>query len=134
MALILYTMMILVSLLVKHFVVDFIMQGPYQYLNKGKFGHPGGILHAALHGIATYILFAVIMPSSEWAWALAMGGVDAVTHYFIDWGKVNINKKMGWGPTTSEQFWWLVGFDQLLHQLTYVGILYATVFHLAGKI
>jgi hypothetical protein len=35
---------------------------------------------------------------------------------------MNLNKKLGWGPTTHEQFWWLLGLDQLLHALTYITI------------
>lgn len=38
----------LIFLTVKHFIVDVILQNPYQYLNKGKFLHPGGLLHVFL--------------------------------------------------------------------------------------
>ena len=34
-------------LMVKHALADFYLQTPYQYLNKGTYGHPGGLLHAA---------------------------------------------------------------------------------------
>jgi hypothetical protein len=34
-------------LMVKHAVADFYLQTPYQFLNKGKYGHPGGFIHAA---------------------------------------------------------------------------------------
>jgi hypothetical protein len=32
---------------------------------------------------------------------------------------------LGWGPTTHPEFWVLLGLDQLLHQLTYVGMIFA---------
>jgi hypothetical protein len=38
-----------VVLMSKHAVADFYLQTPYQYLNKGKYGHPGGIIHAGIH-------------------------------------------------------------------------------------
>lgn len=112
---------LLILLAIKHFIVDFLLQGPFQYLNKGKYGHPGGLLHSCLHGIAT---FAILIIFFHWQIAITLSMLDGVTHYHIDWAKVNMNQKFGWTATTSEYFWWLVGFDQLLHLLTYIGIIY----------
>jgi hypothetical protein len=108
---------ILVAL--KHFVVDFPLQGPYQYRNKGKFGHPGGLLHAGLHALAT-LLILILVGSWNPGLAAALLLFEFVSHYLMDWAKVNINARMGWGPTTHEQFWWLLGFDQYIHTLTYI--------------
>lgn len=44
---------VMLLLQVKHFFADFYFQGPYQYLNKGNFKHPGGYLHAFIHSILT---------------------------------------------------------------------------------
>ena len=116
------TLLIFTLLITKHFIVDFPLQQAYQYTNKGTYGHPGGILHAGLHGIGTFLCLMVFSP-----FAVLFAFVDMIIHYHIDWAKMNINSKLGWGPTTHEQFWWLMGLDQLLHYLTYVGIL---VWHL----
>jgi kynureninase len=35
-------------LMLKHAVADFYLQTPYQYLNKGTYGHPGGFIHAGM--------------------------------------------------------------------------------------
>ena len=115
--------MILITLLlllqVKHFVIDFPLQTKYQWSNKGTYGHLGGLLHALLHGIGTFLCIAIIdIPS-----AIILSFADIVIHYHIDWAKMNINKKMTWGPTTHEEFWWLLGLDQLLHQVTYIGMI-----------
>lgn len=110
-------LIIMTLLFTKHFIVDFPLQPRYQYSNKGTYGHPGGLLHAFLHFIATWACFIFY---AKYAVVLAL--IDAVLHYHIDWAKVNINKKMGWGPTTHEEFWWLTGLDQFLHALTYVGL------------
>jgi hypothetical protein len=37
----------------KHAVADFYLQTAYQYSNKGKYGHPGGIIHAGIHAALT---------------------------------------------------------------------------------
>lgn len=114
-----YTVLILALLFTKHFVVDFLLQQKYQYSNKGTYGHPGGILHAGLHAVGTWLCLFWIDPF----WATTMGVFDGVVHYHIDWAKTNINAKMGWGPTTHEEFWWLLGLDQFLHLMTYVAII-----------
>lgn len=108
---------ILTLLFLKHFLVDFPLQPKYMYSNKGTYGHPGGILHSGFHGLVTFYIFSFYTP-----YAIAFGIVDFVVHYHIDWAKMNINKKMGWGPTTHEEFWWLTGLDQFLHALTYIGL------------
>lgn len=112
------TLFLLWLLFVKHFVVDFPLQQPYQYLNKGTYGHPGGLLHSGLHGLGTYLCLFWFAPIA----AIYLAVADFVIHYHVDWAKVNINNKFGWGPTTHEQFWWLLGLDQLLHALTYIAL------------
>ena len=104
---------------VKHFVIDFICQTQYQWSNKGKYGHPGGILHAGLHGVGT----AACLLAFAWEDILFLALLDALFHYHIDWAKMNLNTRMGWTATTSEYFWWLLGLDQLLHMMTYIVII-----------
>lgn len=104
---------------VKHFVIDFICQTQYQWSNKGKYGHPGGILHAGLHGVGT----AACLLAFAWEDILFLALLDALFHYHIDWAKMNLNARMGWTATTSEYFWWLLGLDQLLHMMTYIVII-----------
>jgi hypothetical protein len=109
--------LLLTVLFVKHFVVDFPLQNSFQYLNKGKYLHFGGILHSGLHCITTGLIFLFY---SDYFIVYAI--VDFLLHYHIDWLKVNLNKKLGYSPTTHEEFWWLLGLDQLLHSLTYVAM------------
>jgi hypothetical protein len=123
-----FALTLFVFLQLKHFIVDFPLQGPSQYLNKGTYGHWGGIVHAINHlsgtGIAillaTWISSAV--PHITFTNYLVVVFADCLIHYHVDWAKMNINKKLGYGPTTHEEFWWLLGLDQLLHQLTYIGL------------
>ena len=105
----------------KHFLVDFPLQNKFQWSNKGTYGHPGGIFHAWLHGVSTWLIIAAVVGTP---YAILFGLADAFIHYHVDWAKMNLNKKFGWGPTTHEQFWWLVGLDQYLHILTYIGLTY----------
>lgn len=115
-----FVLLILFLLFLKHFIVDFPLQGPFQYKNKGTYGHLGGLTHAGLHGLWTFILFVFFSPTVMLA--IYLGGLDFILHYHIDWAKMKLNKVLGWGPTTHEQFWWLLGADQFLHALTYIGL------------
>ncbi len=109
---------LLAALLTKHLIVDFPLQPRWMYANKGVFGHPGGIAHAGLHGIATAIIVSCWLASGA-AW---FGIADMALHYAIDLAKVRINQRFGLRCDNSERFWLLLGLDQWLHQMTYVGI------------
>jgi hypothetical protein len=110
------SLILILLLFSKHFLIDFPLQTKFQYSNKGTYGHPGGILHASLHGLGTYICIFWFAPVAAIYLALA----DMFVHYHIDCAKMNLNSKLGWSPTTHEQFWWLLGLDQYLHAVTYV--------------
>lgn len=106
----------------KHFVFDWFYQPPYQYLNKGTWGHWGGLVHSAQHIPATFLIlrFFSPAPTSTILWLCLF---EFLFHYHVDWAKMNINRLKGWGPLTSEWFWVLTGFDQLSHQLSYLLII-----------
>lgn len=134
---------LLFLLLTKHFVVDFLLQPPFMWMNKGNLRHPGGYVHAGLHALVTGVLFLFFFKADltfEQFFAESHGGpiwpifalligsfmlFEFVCHYAIDFAKVNLNKKFDWKPESSEKFWYLMGLDQYLHYLTYYGIFYA---------
>ena len=107
---------LLFLLFTKHFIVDFPLQWEYQWRNKGRYGHPGGLIHAGLHGIGTYLCFIWI----GFNIAIVFAVFDMVVHYHVDWAKMNLNARYGWKPDNSEYFWWLLGADQFAHAMTYV--------------
>ena len=89
---------------------------PFLYKNKGTYGHFGGILHALIHSMGTFVVLVFFTPVEV---ALLLSYIDGLFHYHIDWAKMNIGAKFGLKPDNSEWFWILLGFDQLLHFLTY---------------
>ena len=108
-------------LLVKHFIWDFWYQPPFMWQNKGTFGHIGGIVHSGLHAATT---FAIMLFFVGTGLAALLAFFEFVVHYLTDWAKMNINRVKGWSATTHNEFWQLTGFDQLVHQLTYVAIIF----------
>ena len=116
---------LLLAFVVKHFVCDYILQrNPYQYLNKGTYGHPGGLLHAWIHGVGTWFVLALLLPPGPFAFfvCVALALADSVVHYHIDWAKVNVCRRYNWKPDNSDNYWCVLGLDQLLHYLTYFTI------------
>jgi hypothetical protein len=107
----------LVILQLKHYLCDFMLQSPYQYLNKGRYGHPGGVIHAGLHALTSAVAFLVIPPSLLLGAAIVVG--EFVVHYHIDWLKEQTVRRRKWVFPQAE-FWWTFGADQVLHQLTYL--------------
>lgn len=110
-------LILLVLFQYKHFVVDFVIQTPWMYLNKGRLGHPGGLTHAGLHAVTTWCLLF----SFDVKHAVLLALLDFVVHYLIDWVKTNACQTFKYTPSTYG-FWLLLGADQTLHQLTYLTI------------
>ena len=110
-----------VVLSVKHTVGDFFLQTSYQYLNKGIYGHRGGLIHSGLHALLTIPVFLVLPPSSALL-AIAIIAGEFVVHYHLDWSKEQLIKR--YRLTQKDPwFWHLFGLDQLGHLVTYVAII-----------
>ena len=109
---------LLALLLVKHFVGDFVLQTKWQVHQKGIYGAPGGLVHSGIHVAGTLVaLIALMTPVSLIVPVLI---AEFVIHYHIDWGKERIVRRFGWRE--GARFWNAMGFDQLLHGLTYLAI------------
>lgn len=113
----------------KHFVVDFLLQPRWMFANKHRLGHPGGLAHAALHGLVTFtILYALLgldyaAPSASLGLAGGLALAEAVIHYGVDWTKMNVTRWQGWKPDSSPWFWYSLGADQFSHYMTYLILL-----------
>jgi hypothetical protein len=108
-------------LFIKHFICDFPLQAtPWMYRNKGTYLHLGGIAHAGIHALGTLLVLAPFLGSL----AIMYAAIDMLVHYHIDWAKMNVSKRYDLQPNNSERFWILLGFDQLLHHITYFVIVY----------
>lgn len=126
--------------LVKHLIFDFLTQGPYQYLNKGTYGHPGGLLHSSIHGATSFIgilAFLAIPGTGDVARSL-IGWVilaEMVIHYHMDWFKVWWCKRQNYKPHTelgctldeAHWYWWWVGIDQFVHLMCYLAMTWVIV-------
>jgi Protein of unknown function (DUF3307) len=114
----LLTLAAIAVLMLKHTIADFFLQTPYQYLNKGTYGHPGGLVHAGIHVALTPLVYLLLVPSSLLlAGSIALG--EFAVHYHVDWLKEQVTHRNGW-TTRDPGFWHALGADQLVHGVTYI--------------
>ncbi len=98
----------------KHVVADFLLQATWMARGKER---PTGwvpplLAHASCHAGLTLAITLVTVPRLWW---LAL--IDLAVHLAIDRSKTLLAQRGGWHPD-QPQYWWLLGFDQYLHQLT----------------
>ena len=110
---------VLLVLEIKHFIFDYPLQTPYQLKYKVTYGHAGGLLHAGLHILGSSAIFLVVHPSLGIAVAILAG--EFLFHYHLDWAKGQLVMRSGL-TVKDGAYWWAIGVDQLLHQLTYLTI------------
>jgi hypothetical protein len=109
-------------LLVKHAAADFFLQTDAIFRQKGNYGAPGGLQHAFIHIVLTAPVF-FLFPGGSLGLATGILAAEFLVHYHVDWTKEQIVRRNGW-TTKDRLFWWALGFDQLLHGLTYTAILW----------
>ena len=109
-------------LLVKHAFADFILQTEAQRRDKGNYGATGGLTHSLTHIVLTAPVFA-IFPVAVTGIIATLLAAEFVLHYHIDWTKEQIVRRNDW-TSRDTPFWWAIGIDQLLHGLSYVGLIW----------
>ena len=81
-------LMLLTALTIKHFIFDFLYQPPYQWQNKGTYGHWGGLVHSGQHACASLIILLFFTNPLA---ALGIVVLEFLIHYHMDWFKMNFN-------------------------------------------
>ncbi|MEH7905107.1 DUF3307 domain-containing protein [Rhizobium laguerreae] len=115
---------LLAWLQVKHFAADYLLQSTWILQGKGDIRHPGGYIHAAIHVAGTLPgLFLFGLDGVSIA-VLALG--EFLIHFTIDHLKA-VHSRRHPAAVTTRPYWAAHGADQLLHHLTYTGILAAAM-------
>jgi hypothetical protein len=115
-------LLLLTLLLVCHFMADFTPLSTGWMLKAKQFGKPllPILVHASVHAV---LMLTVLLFFTDPVKAIQLAMIQLIAHFLIDTWK----GRMGvWFPkfkdNTKNDFWMLMGFDQLLHQLTIVGM------------
>ncbi|UTS52125.1 hypothetical protein [Synechococcus phage BUCT-ZZ01] len=113
-------LILMVLLLYKHYLVDFTMQTTEQVKGKAIYGNFDGIAHSAEHALFSLIFLgaaAIVLPI-DIGTVVWVALLDGVTHYHIDWIKMNYGNR----DITTPQFWNDLGLDQYAHQMVYIAM------------
>ena len=110
----------------KHFVADFVLQTRWMMTEKGHYGRLGGIAHATVH-MGSSVPALVVLGAGPLAASILILFEGAV-HYHLDFLKESISRRLAMDPS-HKGFWILLGADQLLHQLTYILIVFLFIRH-----
>ena len=114
---------LMVVMAAKHFCADFLFQT--SWIAKGKSAAHGWLLplalHAAGHAALTLLIVLLLFPRLWW-----LAPLEFVVHASIDRAKVLVGRRKTLDASMTE-YWWLIGFDQFLHQLTNVVLVLAFV-------
>lgn len=121
-------LLLLLLLQIKHLAADFMLQTGYMLNNRRHYGHPGGLLHVAIHAALSALVFLIV--PTPIAVALIIIVAEALIHYHIDWAKDNFSYSRNLSPD-AKGYWVAIGIDQALHQMTYLAMVWVwyTVTH-----
>lgn len=103
-----------VGLLGVHWVADFVLQTHWQASNKSK-NNAALTKHVATYTFCLFVASAAILPSGfAFLWfTLANGALHWATDYFTSRLSSKLYAKQDW-----HNFFVVIGFDQLIHQVT----------------
>ncbi len=110
----------------KHFIADFPLQREYMLrktLPQWDFLLPL-ITHCLVHAVLTLVICLVYAPQLWW---LAI--FDFVVHFVMDRIKSGPRYLGRYNNLTQSGFWNVLGFDQMVHHLTHIYIIYVIVTH-----
>lgn len=118
-------LLLLLFLQIKHWYADFVIQTYMQTVKKGVWLDPVGISHSCDHMWTTFLALLIysLFYTVPVLLIIAIGLVEGVTHYIIDYVKV----KYGCKDNTKPLFWNQFGMDQLAHQICYLLITYTVI-------
>ena len=102
----------------KHYAADFVLQTTWMARGKekGEGWFAPLLVHTLCHAGLTLLIALLIAPRLWW---LAL--VDIAAHLAIDRLKA-IAALWGRWRADQREFWWLMGFDQFLHQITNIAL------------
>lgn len=119
------TILILFCLLqIKHMFADYFLQTPRMLSGRATYLHLGRAQHAGVHAVGSAVALAII--GTPFPVLVAICLAEWIVHFHIDWGKARVSEAQGLCPNDAG-YWRAAGFDQALHQFTYIAMVWAWI-------
>jgi hypothetical protein len=110
---------LLIALQLKHWLVDFVLQSREEIAAKKVYMSWLSCRHSLQHAIGTFLAVWLVLGYNGIPYAVSMGILDLLVHYHVDYLKM----RYGTSNIETKRYWAEFGFDQLMHQATYITIL-----------
>ena len=107
---------------IKHLIADFFMQNAKMIMGREKYWHMGRAQHAAIHAVLSILVLALFGASPMLIFWMVLA--EFIVHFHIDWGKAKFSVDKELSPD-QPMYWYAMGSDQALHQLTYLVMVWA---------
>ncbi|MBO9403415.1 DUF3307 domain-containing protein [Shimia sp. R9_3] len=107
---------------IKHLVADFFLQNAKMIMGRERYWHMGRAQHAGIHAVFSVVVLALFGSSPMVIFWMVLA--EFIVHFHIDWGKARFSVDRGLTPE-QPMYWYAMGFDQALHQLTYLVMTWA---------
>ncbi|QBF30701.1 DUF3307 domain-containing protein [Thalassococcus sp. S3] len=108
----------------KHMFADYFLQTPKMLAGRATYFHMGRAQHAGVHAVGSALALVIVGTSLPLLLFLIVA--EWIVHFHIDWGKASYSDAKAYTPAQAG-FWRAAGFDQALHQLTYIAMVWAWV-------
>ena len=115
---------LLFLLQLKHLFADFYLQTSRMLRDRARYVHVGRAQHAGIHALGSILAMSIV--GVAWVPMLVIAAVEWVVHFHIDWFKGLWSDRMEHGPEDAS-YWRAFGFDQALHQWTYLAMVWAAL-------
>lgn len=112
-------LILLFLLQIKHMFADYFLQTPKMLAGRGQYWHMGRAQHASVHLVGSILAFVLV--GTNLLALIVLVVAEWVVHFHIDWWKASYSDKKALAPDQAA-FWRAAGFDQALHQLTYLAM------------
>ena len=109
--------LLVAALQAKHVICDGPLQTVEMVRAKAHYLRPLGIGHAAIHGLASFLVLSLFGFDPAVAAIASMS--ELLVHYHIDYIKENVVRLFAWNASEGP-FWWTLTLDQALHHFTYL--------------
>jgi Protein of unknown function (DUF3307) len=109
----------LVVLLATHWVGDFVLQTNFQASNKNK-RRDALARHVATYTATLFVVAAILF---GWMMAVIFAAVNGALHFATDYITIRATSKL-WAEQNWHRFFVMIGFDQLIHQVTLASTLW----------
>ncbi|MBO9475067.1 MULTISPECIES: DUF3307 domain-containing protein [unclassified Shimia] len=107
---------------IKHLVADFFLQNAKMIMGRERYWHMGRAQHAGIHAVFSVVVLALFGTGPMVIFWMVLA--EFIVHFHIDWGKARFSVDRALTPE-QPMYWYAMGFDQALHQLTYLVMTWA---------